>query len=288
MHNPKLDGAASLALQFTKSNYLAKIQNYKVIPFNDSNSDAACIARIIEIFTLNKLRAEGENLFALTGLVIPDTGAEAGEINMLLKRCIQLCRHEEEELGYRERAADKAKAATKQVYTVRTVSEMKNRGSQPVSRADAEYLYQAAQSRVEEQRKRVSHFRSLPGLLVEEAKCIGKGVDKPLLHSFPASLRVPAEITSSNQNPAISSAARFVMEALDELVNAVCEIIKHCTPPSDRYILNNGGLLRVAAYKEYYRVDNTLLRAMVTAEDYADYFLQCHKLTGQKEKLFSF
>lgn len=288
MHNLKLEGAASLALQFTKSNYLAKIKNYKVIPFNDSNSDAACIARIIEIFTLNKLRAEGENLFALTGLVIPDTGAEADEINMLLKRCIQLCRHEEEELGYRERAADKARAATKQVYTVRTVSEMKNRGSQPVSRADAEYLYQAAQSRVEEQRKRVSHFRSLPGLLVEEAKRIGKGVDKPLLHSFPASLRVPAEITSSNQNPAISSAARFVMEALDELVNAVREIIKHCTPPSDRYILNNGGLLRVAAYKEYYRADNTLLRAMVTAEDYADYFLQCHKLTGQKEKLFSF
>ncbi|WP_343710929.1 hypothetical protein [Kosakonia radicincitans] len=288
MHNLQLEGAASLALQFTKSNYLAKIQNYKVIPFNDSNSDAACIARIIEIFTLNKLRAEGENLFALTGLAIPDTGAEADEINMLLKRCIQLCRHEEEELGYRERAADKARAATKQIYTVRTVSEMKNRGSQPVSRADAEYLYQAAQSRVEEQRKRVSHFRSLPGLLVEEAKRIGKGVDKPLLHSFPASLRVPAEITSSNQNPAIASASRFIMEALDELVNAVREIIKHCTPPSDRYILNNGGLLRVAAYKEYYRVDNTLLRAMVTAENYADYFLQCHKLTGQKEKLFSF
>lgn len=287
MNNLQLEGAASLALQFTKSNYLAKIQNYKIIPFNDSNSDAACIARIIEIFTLNKLRAEGENLFALTGLVIPDTGAEAGEINMLLKRCIQLCRHEEEELGYRERAAAEAKVATKQVYTARSVAGMKNRGSHPVSRADAEYLYQAAQSRVEEQRKRVNHFRSLPGLLIEEAKRIGKGVDKPVLHSFPASLRVPAEITSSNQNPAISSAARFVMDTLDELVKAVHEIIKDCTPPSDRYALNNGGLLRVAAYKEYYRADNTLLRAVVTGEDYADYRLQCHKLTERKEKLFS-
>lgn len=287
MNNLQLEGAGSLALQFTKSNYVAKIQNYKVITFNDTNSDAACIARIIEIFTLNKLRAEGGNLFALTGLVIPDTGAEAGEINMLLERCVKLCRHEEAELGYRGRTVEEAKAATKQAYTMRSIAEMKNRDSHPLSRADAEHLYQAAQSRLEDQRKRVADFRALAGLLTEEAKFVGKGVDKPLMHSFPASLHIPAGLFSANQNPAISSAARFVMDTLDELVKAVREIIKHCTPPSDRYALNNGGLLRVAAYKEYYRADNTLLRAVVTGVDYADYCLQCHKLTERKEKLFS-
>lgn len=287
MNNLHLEGGVSLALKFTKSSALTYVQNYKVIPFKNLNSDAACIARIIEIFSLNKLRNEGDKLFALTGLVIPDTGAEACEINMLLKRCIQLCHHEEEELGYRERAAAEAEAATKQVYTARSVAEMKNRGSHPVSRADAEYLYQAAQSRVEEQRERVKLFRSLPGLLVEEAKRIGKGVDRLVLHSFPISQYIPAQITASDQNPVISSAVRFVRDALNKLVEAVREIIKHCTPPSDMYALNNGGLQRVAAYKEYYRVDNSLLRAVVTAEDYVEYCLQGQKLTERKEKLFS-
>lgn len=287
MNTHQLEGAVSLALKFSKSKSITKIQNYSVIKFDDANSDAACIARIVEIYSLNKLRHERDKLFALTGLVVPDTGAEACEINMLLKRCIQLCHHEEEELGYRERAAAEAEAATKQIYTARSVAEMKNRGSHPVSRADAEYLYQAAQSRVEEQRERVKLFRSFPGLLVEEAKRIGKGVDKSVLHSFPVSQYIPAEITGSDQNPVISSAARFVRDALNELVEAVREIIKHCTPPSDMYALNNGGLQRVAAYKEYYRVDNSLLRAVVTAEDYVEYCLQGQKLSERKEKLFS-
>lgn len=287
MNTHQLEGAVSLALKFSKSKSITKIQNYSVNKFDDANSDAACIARIVEIYSLNKLRHERDKLFALTGLVVPDTGAEACEINMLLKRCIELCHHEEEELGYRERAAAEAEAATKQVYTARSVAEMKNRGSHPVSRADAEYLYQAAQSRVEEQRERVKLFRSLPGLLVEEAKRIGKGVDRSVLHSFPVSQFIPAEITGSDQNPVISSAARFVRDALNELVEAVREIIKHCTPPSDMYALNNGGLQRVAAYKEYYRVDNSLLRAVVTAEDYVEYCLQGQKLTERKEKLFS-
>lgn len=278
---------ASFGLQFAKSNYLAKIVNYKIISFNDSNSDAACIARILEVFTLNKLRAEGEKLYSLTGMVIPEPGAEAEEINLLLKRCLKLCRLEEDELGYRERAASDAKTATQQIYTARSILEMQSRGHQPVSRADAENLHRAALSQFEEQRKRVKDFRALGGLLMEEAKRVGKGVDKPLLHTFPVSLHIPSGLVSDNQKPEISRAARFIMDALDELMKAVREIIKQCSPPADRYDLNNSGMLRAAAYKEYYSTDNILLRAIVTGEEYVNYRVESNRVTERKEKLFS-
>lgn len=286
MNNLRLTEAASFALKFTKNNHVSKIQNYKVIPFKDTNSDAACIARIIEIFRLNKLRAEGETLFSLTGLTVPDTEAVADEINMLLTRCVKLCRHEEEELGYRQRTASEAESAMNQVHSARSISEVKSRGSR-TDRADAERRYQAALSRVAEQQTRVNHFRSLPGLLVGEAKHIGKGIDKKLLHSFPLSTYIPSNIVSAYQDPVIASAVRFITDALDEMTAVVRDIIKYCTPPTDRYELKNGGTLRALAYKEYYKAGNTLLRAIVTGEDYVNYLMEGNKFTERKERIFS-
>ncbi|PTA86983.1 hypothetical protein C9415_27470, partial [Kluyvera sp. Nf5] len=94
-------GAGLLAFDYTKSNFNSVISGYKVISFNESHSDAACVSRIIEIFTLNKLRAEGEKLTSITGLRIPDAAATAEEINLLLSRCSKLCKVEEKELGIR-------------------------------------------------------------------------------------------------------------------------------------------------------------------------------------------
>ncbi|EJV7907189.1 hypothetical protein N7W83_004615, partial [Salmonella enterica] len=80
-----------------KNEYVSVLGNYKVSPFKETHSDTACIVRIIEIFSLNKLRAKGEKLYSLTGLTVPDTEAVANEINLLLTRYAQLCRQEEEE-----------------------------------------------------------------------------------------------------------------------------------------------------------------------------------------------
>ncbi|EPE0712688.1 hypothetical protein [Vagococcus sp. WN89Y] len=286
MNNLLLQKGESLHLFALKSKSVSTIYNYKIIPFKDTNSDAACIARIIEIFRLNKLRAEGETLFSLTGLTVPDTEAVAEEINMLLTRCVKLCRHEEEELGYRQRTASEAESAMNQVHNARSISEVKSRGSR-TDRADAERRYETALGRVAEQQTRVNHFRSLPGLLVGEAKHIGKGIDKALLHSFPLSTYIPSNIVSAYQNPVIAGAVRFITDALDEVTKAVSDIIKCCTPPVDKYELNNGGMLRALAYKEYYKAGNTLLRAIVTGEDYVNYLMEGNKFAGRKERIFS-
>ncbi len=57
--------------------------------------------RIIEIYSLNKLRTNGEKLYSLTGLTVPDTEAVADEINLLLNRFTLVCRREEEPLHTR-------------------------------------------------------------------------------------------------------------------------------------------------------------------------------------------
>ena len=80
------------------------LDSYKVRSFKETHSDTACIVRIIEIYSLNKLWAKGEKLYSLYGLTVPDTETVANEINLLLSRyTAQLCRQEEEELSFRQR-----------------------------------------------------------------------------------------------------------------------------------------------------------------------------------------
>lgn len=55
-----------------KNEHASVLNSYKVSPFKETHSDTACIVRIIEIYSLNKLRAKGEKLYSLTGLTVPD------------------------------------------------------------------------------------------------------------------------------------------------------------------------------------------------------------------------
>ena len=112
--NLDLDQSYSISFSFQRDIHVSNIQGYEVIPFNELHSDAACVSRIIEIFTLNKLRSEGEQLTSITGLNIPDTAATAEEINLLLSRCSKLCSIEEKELGVRQGAIHETKLAIQQ------------------------------------------------------------------------------------------------------------------------------------------------------------------------------
>lgn len=273
---------------FSKDSYSTCIMNYEVITFIDSHSDAACVSRIVEIFTLNKLRAEGEKLTSITGLRIPDTAATAEEINLLLSRCSKLCKVEEKELGVRNRAVDEANAAIHRATGAsRSISEVKSRNAGRTELADAEHQYQMAKSRFSEQSERVTQFRSIAGLLVAEAVCIGKGVDLPLLHSFHKATRVSAELIRALQKSGVANAVSFTLEALDELTTAIREIIKKCIPPTDRYELDNGGLLKSQAYQHYYHADNSLLRALVSADEYVLHVSERNKRDNYKKRIFS-
>ncbi|HDG1688535.1 TPA: hypothetical protein PFE28_004542, partial [Kluyvera cryocrescens] len=75
-YHPPLVGNQHTPLSL-KSHNVSVLENYKVTPFKETHSDTACIVRIIEIFSLNKLRTNGEKLYSLTGLTVPDTEAVA-------------------------------------------------------------------------------------------------------------------------------------------------------------------------------------------------------------------
>ena len=288
MLTPEKAGAGLLVSNFTKSNFNAAITDYKVFNFQESHSDAACVARIIEIFTLNKLRSEGEKLTSITGLNIPDTEATAEEINLLLSRCTKLCSIEDKELSVRQRAVHEAKLDINQATGVsRSISEVKSRKAGRTERADAEHQYQMAQSRFTEQSERLTHFKSIASLLVDEATYIGKGINLPLLHSFHKATRVSAELIKILQKTDTAHAVRFILDSLDELAKAIREITKKCTPPKDRYELANNGVLKSQAYQSYYHTDNDFLRSMVSADEYVLSVMERNKRTEQKKRIFS-
>ncbi|WP_029590085.1 hypothetical protein [Franconibacter helveticus] len=288
MNKPIITGGHSLALPSLKNNNVATLQAYKVIPFAENGCDAACVARIIEIHTLNKLREEGETLFSLTGLTVPDTEAVAEEINALVARCVKICRREEDEFSFRQREAAEALAVMNQASgKSNTVSEARTRRGSSMERADAERRYQAALTRQTVQQSRLELVRSLPGLLSAEAEYIGKGINTRLLNTFPRTLRIPSGVTELFTDTVMRNIIIDFTDGLNALTAAMRAIIRLCSYPTDRYLLNNGGKSRTEAYRKYYRAENALLRAIISDQDYADYMAAYSKADELKNKLFS-
>ncbi|MGC8170121.1 hypothetical protein ACP3WP_24375, partial [Salmonella enterica] len=68
-------------------------------------------------------------------------------------------------------------------------------------------------------------------------------------------------------------------DALKSLSDSVSEIISRCSIPTDRYVLNNGGMARAMAYREYYRADNYVLRSVVSDRDYVEHVMKYNRVT---------
>lgn len=273
-----------------KNVYVSVLGNYKASPFKETHSDTACIVRIIEIYSLNKLRAKGEKLYSLTGLTVPDTEAVANEINLLLTRYAQLCRLEEEELSFRQREVTNAEVAWKSTFSkngVSSIAEAKTNKTGHAERADAERCYHLAVSRLNEQHSRLSTIKLLPGVLADEVNYIGKGVEKRLLNIFPQSSQIPADFISVFNDGDVVRDIKFITDALKSLSDSVSEIISRCSVPTDRYVLNNGGMARAMAYREYYRADNYVLRSVVSDRDYVEHVMKYNQVTEYKNKIFS-
>lgn len=272
-----------------KSEYVSIINGYYVTPFGEGLNDACCIMRIIEINQLNKLRKKGVVLNSLTGLTIPESEATSEEINLLLNHFSKFCLKEEEELSFRQREVSTAEAVKKNAgaKSAGSIAEAMNKLPARAARAEAERCYNIAVSRLAEQRDRLDMLRRIPGLLTSEAEHLGKGVDKRLLHSYPASQNIPVGFMSVINDSTITSGIKFILEQLNTLSKSVNEIISLCSIPTDKYILNNGGMVRALAYREYYKPEHGLLRAVVTDRDYVEHVVKNNLAIEYKKKLFS-
>ena len=272
-----------------KNESTSLLEAYQVSIFKDGYSDAACIARIIEIYFLNKLRSKGQKLCSLTGLMIPDTEATTEETNLLLSRFEVLCHREEEELSFRQREVKTAEYALKNAglnVNSRTVSEVKNKNAVKGARDAYERQYHSAFLRQKEQQTRVSLFRGFGSLLLEEAEHIGGNVSKKYINSFSRPLTSPDEFINVLNDATLVRDVRFILDALCALDNAVEHILKCCAYPNDRYELERGGISRTMAYRVYYRAENAILRSVVSDREYAEHAVKYNQISEYKKKIF--
>lgn len=76
-----------------------------------------------------------------------------------------------------------------------------------------------------------------------------RGVEKRLLNIFPQSGQIPADFISVFNDGDVVRDIKFITDALKSLSDSVSEIISRCSVPTDRYVLNNGGMARAMAYR---------------------------------------
>lgn len=269
MRIPNIPEGMRLSLPPLNDINMRIILSYTTSKFNEGKNDSGCMERLAEIFLLGQLRPLAEKLKTLTNvnLPLPDTSPE--EISLLLNRCAAIYTREREELDRCERESSRAEHALMALkQPAQSVSDSRNRNKAAVRDAEDK----AGQTAINaiKQAERVKDMSGLAGLLFDEVATFGDTVEKK--RCFPRACNIPDIFTRRNEFLFI--AASDTCNAIRSLRLAAEDIVRKCTPPTDKYEISHGGVIKSQAYRHYYHADNDLLRAIISADDYAKYIAE--------------
>ncbi|MDQ7464270.1 hypothetical protein [Salmonella enterica] len=273
---PSLPEGMRLSLPPLNDINMRIILSYTTSKFTEDKNDSGCMERLAEIFLLGQLRPLAEKLKTLTNvnLPLPDTSPE--EINLLLERCATIYTREREELDRCERESSRAEHALMALkQPAQSVSDSRNRNKAAVR--DAEDKAEQTAVNAIKQAERVKDMSGLAGLLFDEVATFGDAVDKK--RCMPRVSRIPEIFTRRDEFLFI--AAHDTCNAIRSLRLAAEDIVRKCTPPKQdsrspiqRNNSSHDGVIKSQAYRHYYHADNDLLRAIVSADDYAKYIAE--------------
>ncbi|EIN3201273.1 hypothetical protein LOS58_004678 [Salmonella enterica] len=240
--------------------------------------------RLAEIFLLGQMRPLADKLMALTSVRLPEPDTTVEEINLLLERCAVIYNREVEEYDRSSREASRAEHALMMFkQPVQSVADSRSRNKTSLHSAEDDADRAAAYK--SQQGKRVNDMRGLTGLLYQEARRFGDAVD--INRFFPRAdnslmpRAYPLPEIFTRRDEFLFIAAHDTCNAINSLRLAAEDIVRKCTPPKQdtrspiqRNNFSHVDIIKSQAYRHYYQADNDLLRAIVSADDYAKYIAE--------------
>ncbi|WP_288446807.1 hypothetical protein [uncultured Serratia sp.] len=251
-------------------NDLNIIACHHVIPFDVSHGDGGYAVRAIEIYRIHKMEALLKQFEILTGYVVPRSNCTAEEIHLLIEQGEKVCLEAEEkvaeiknEIMLCDRDLGNAKRGVGEIS--RWSSGIKDAVTQ------ANNSLERAHTKITEAHAVVAARKGLLGLLrepVEHMLANGeKGFKGKVLTRIPLE-PLPAHTYRKGMFSEGLRSHIYAWELMDELEGALRSIIQKCTPPTDKYVLNHGGLDRALLAVEYYSIPGESWRNVMTVDEY--------------------
>lgn len=253
-------------------NDLNTIAYHHAIPFNERHGDGGYAIRTIEIYRLHKMEPLLKQFEQLTGYVPSRANCTAQEIHSLIDQGEKVCFDAESkvsgvehEITLCERELGNAKRG------VSDISRWNGGMKEAIVQANANL--ERANAKLVEAKASVAARRGLLGLLREPVEqmlmCGEKGFKGKVLTHIPLE-SLPAH---TYRKGAYSEGLRshiYAWGLMDTLENALREIVRRCTPPTDKHALNHGGLERALCAVQYYNVSGEKWRDLMTVGEYTD------------------
>ncbi|MGP2751532.1 hypothetical protein ACTVJ7_03155 [Serratia bockelmannii] len=267
-------------------NDLNIIACHHVIPFDVSHGDGGYAVRAIEIYRIHKMEALLKQFEKLTGYVVPRSNCTAEEIHLLIEQGEKVCLEAEEkvaeiknEIMLCDRDLGNAKRGVGEIS--RWSSSIKDSVTQ------ANNSLERAHTKITEAHGVVAARKGLLGLLrepVEHMLANGeKGFKGKVLTRIPLE-PLPAHTYRKGMYSEGLRSHIYAWELMDELEGALRSIIQKCTPPTDKYALNHGGLDRALLAVEYYSVPGETLRNVMTVDEYINLMMGPKSYREYKQK----
>lgn len=263
------------------------ISAYQPVPFEPKYGDGGYAIRVIEIYRLFKMERSLAELETLTGYNMPSYMCDPDEINFLIERGTVICAAAQE-------AVDEAHQGV-----IRYGGEAENQNMLDTHHGLVSMKEALRQLQVQRQRAKDNHekakliYQARQGLLgllrpvVEEMlKKNIKGFMNKVMEKLPvASLPAYAYRMDSYSNSLSNQSHIYAWSKMDELQNAVEEILKCCRHPIDKFELNRNGIEKAELCRLYYGHEGELFRQLMPVNDYVELMIETVEIEQYKNRM---
>lgn len=261
------------------------LANYRVIPFSSEYGSAGYALRVIEIYQFHQLQPLFQQFETLTGYQAPAIDFTHDEAALLIKAGLAVCHEEaQKRAGYKQSIDDLKQQLNdmKQGATQAThaIADAKYHLTRLTESLDREENYQARQEEFISQMYGLLNLLRSPILALQDRP--GQPLNDNLVTQLPPDSWPVSTYCEGHLN---LSPCEFMGREITDLKAAMQRIISKCTPPKDRYLLNQGADIRTQFYCEYYSLNGEAVRTTMTADQFVELAEQKMQRMKQKQRV---
>lgn len=259
---------------FSKDKHDATVRSYNQISYIDNSSDENYIYRLFEIGSFFKNRKKIEAVVELMGIDSIKIYPDKIEIKNLVQRGLDFigeaeanCAKQRNHLSVQNATLDKMRDGYFERGSILSMKEQVNQ---------QQHKAHIAKSDLDKAEFNLRSHKGLLSMLLPVVKQM-MNVDKVkmpigILNEIPDE-SIPS-MAYENGGPFSAVIYKVSREYVDDFIKSVESIFKKCNPVSDTHTMNSGWKFRYLHCRDYYSIDNELLRKSTKLSEYADFMTE--------------
>ncbi|WP_392586915.1 hypothetical protein [Serratia ureilytica] len=263
------------------------IANYSAIEFDNTMGASAFIIRVTEMNELDKLKSTLDKFSEITGYSLNISAVRKEELAALAGFSNEFCKEVSDEIDDLEEQL-KLVASDLKLSDVTDISSWGKSAAEKSLRLmdKQDTLKRSINDAKEELAFRLELIADLQSVC-QRTRTMGEYNALSVLISCHSSKVADLKKYGGTTSPNNRASLAYINDALSELNGALMFIIGHCTDPTDKYLVNNGGLARAELYRTYYGQSGERYRQEMPGDEFVSLMIKRQSIIHRRIKMMN-